>query len=308
MRSRAAAATSGGRSNSNRLAEPAGLASTTTLRSSTARFEPPLGVLGVGHQTQLAQQGPQLAGGEITGTVGDIGHHPARRSAGQVGGAVRQHPGATHIDPTRTQHLTDLGKPLGHVMSEGDLMLAAVRVNRNAAPTSRAANSPVRSSSPQRRVTSADIGCPFRLDRVKPAGPGPPSTAPRHDPQAGTGRSRQQGGELRSRRHRLQIHRQRRRRRAQSVVVHHHPPIMHRRCDKFAPNNRGLEVVSVRVSGPWLDRHDHRPHLESVSCLGLHSGFQVVGFRVTGYSNSCRSSAPWTVVAPLGEAPPGRCL
>ncbi len=44
--------------------------------------------------------------------------------------AVRQYPGAAHIDPTVAQHLTDLGEPLGHVVGEGDLVLSAVRVNR----------------------------------------------------------------------------------------------------------------------------------------------------------------------------------
>ncbi len=87
-------------------------------------LQPPLGVFRVGHQTQLAEQRPQLTGRQFRSPV----HHrplTTRRpaSALEVGGAVSQHPGATHVDAARVEHLADQRQSFGDIASEGHLVL-----------------------------------------------------------------------------------------------------------------------------------------------------------------------------------------
>ena len=150
------------RSGGTRFPPPRGWASNTPS-GPPPPLEPPLGVLGVGDETQLAQQSPQLTGGEVTGTVGDVGHYLPPRLYGQVGGAVSQHPGLTPIDPTFAQHLTDLREPLCHIMSESDLVLSSGPGQPQRRPHLQGGELPreVVVTAASRHL--GDIGGPFRL-------------------------------------------------------------------------------------------------------------------------------------------------
>ena len=71
-----------------------------------------MGVVGIGLDTNLSDQSPQLSGGHPTGGFEDpIDHFPGGYLC-QVGGSLDDNPGSSQIDPPRSQRFPHLRQPL----------------------------------------------------------------------------------------------------------------------------------------------------------------------------------------------------